>query len=600
MNYNRQKIAAALIAGVLLGACSAVAAPVASEFTGGIVGFVADVAGVPQMGATVLLFNRYDRLIQKALTNEKGAFGFDGISPDLYSVRVTLSSFVPAVKRNLTIQPGVRSFLSISLASVFSSIELVNTVPGQGAIMSDDWKWVLRSSLATRPVLRVLPSGVDISDPLGQHQNVFSGTRGMLRVSAGDNGNASAFSSEPDLGTAFALATSLYGSNQIQFAGNFGYAAQVGTPTAGFRTSFAPNISGAAGPEVNLTMRQTFLPLRAGASYFSAQRDGSPGLTSMSLSVSEKRKIGDDIELAYGLSLESVSFLDRLNFLSPYIQLSYSLGALGTVMAGYSSGVPPTEAIVPGSQSEPEFGRELAALSAFPRISRRDGGVRVQRAEDFELSYRKAFGSRTLSVGAYRESVSNAALTLQAPAGTYSADNLLADPFTNSSILNIGTVQRTGVSAAITQNWGDHFSVTVAVGNRGVLTVSDRSLETSDSRELRSVLSPGQQSWASAQIAGVSPWGGTKFMSSYQWDDYSAVAPVHRSLTQRMNTDPGLNLQIRQPLGNVPGFSGRLEASAELRNLMAQGYVPLSTPDGGRLVLVQAPRSVRGTISFIF
>jgi hypothetical protein len=89
-------------------------------------------------------------------------------------------------------------------------------------------------------------------------------------------------------------------------------------------------------------------------------------------------------------------------------------------------------------------------------------------------------------------------------------------------------------------------------------------------------------------------------MSSYQWTDYSAIAPVHRSLTQRVNTDPGLNIQIRQPLGNVPGFSGRLEASAELRNLLAEGYVPLSTPDGGRLVLVQAPRSVRGTISFIF
>jgi hypothetical protein len=45
---------------------------------------------------------------------------------------------------------------------------------------------------------------------------------------------------------------------------------------------------------------------------------------------------------------------------------------------------------------------------------------------------------------------------------------------------------------------------------------------------------------------------------------------------------------------------GRFEATAELRNLLEQGYLPLSTGDGRTLLLTNAPRAVRGGLSFIF
>jgi len=53
---------------------------------------------------------------------------------------------------------------------------------------------------------------------------------------------------------------------------------------------------------------------------------------------------------------------------------------------------------------------------------------------------------------------------------------------------------------------------------------------------------------------------------------------------------------IRQP---IPG-ARHIEATAELQNLLAQGYLPLYTPDGQRILLVQTPRSIRGGFSFIF
>ena len=45
---------------------------------------------------------------------------------------------------------------------------------------------------------------------------------------------------------------------------------------------------------------------------------------------------------------------------------------------------------------------------------------------------------------------------------------------------------------------------------------------------------------------------------------------------------------------------GRMEAIVDLRNLMAQGYVPVISPDGHTVYLVQSARSVRGGVSFTF
>ncbi|HSW49967.1 MAG TPA: carboxypeptidase-like regulatory domain-containing protein, partial [Bryobacteraceae bacterium] len=238
---------------VVAGAC-AWAAPPEKTLSGSIAVYVTNTAGMPQMGATVLLFDGVDRMIRRALTDEAGSFLFDSLPSGAYSIRISLASFLPALKRNISVQPGMRNLLSVNLAGVLSSIELVYSAQGSKAIMSDDWKWVLRSANATRPVLRFGPSiaVVDANDSSG----LFSETRGMVKVSAGDQGSVSQFGNEPDLGTAFALATSLLGDNQVHVSGNFGYSAATGVPTAGFRTSYSRGPEGNRSAQVNLTMRQ--------------------------------------------------------------------------------------------------------------------------------------------------------------------------------------------------------------------------------------------------------------------------------------------------------------------------------------------------------
>jgi hypothetical protein len=45
---------------------------------------------------------------------------------------------------------------------------------------------------------------------------------------------------------------------------------------------------------------------------------------------------------------------------------------------------------------------------------------------------------------------------------------------------------------------------------------------------------------------------------------------------------------------------GHFEALVDLRNLLAQGYVPVIGPDGHTVYLVQSARAVRGGVAFNF
>jgi hypothetical protein len=595
MSLRAQKTVAGFVAGVIL-----LSLPLAStaaslpKLSGEISGMVTDTAGIPQMGATVLLYNRQARLFQRALTNERGMFAFAGLLPDFYSIRVSLASFVPAIRGNIQVEPGLRSVLNVSLATLFSTVQLVPLSTQQRTLMSDEWKWVLRTSSATRPVLRFLPATVDVQSGT-HHGAVFSDTRGMLKVSAGDSGLASG--GQADLGTAFALATSLYGSNQLQFSGNLGYAAQTGMPSTAFRTSFSRTGS----PEVSLTMRQLYLPGRV-AEAISGPGSSVPALRTMSVNFGDRTELSDNLAMEYGFSLDSVSFMDRLNYFSPYARLTYSLDDATTVTFTYTSGnARPDLGLGPSNGPDGGLQRDLNTLAMFPRISLRASRAKVQRGEDFELAYKHKMGSREFEVSAYREIVSNAALTLASSDGLYTGGDILPDLFSGSSIFNAGDYQTNGYTAAVTQNAGDHFSATLMYGAGGVLTAAGRTIESANPDDLRSMIRASRRHAVTARISGVAPRSGTHFIASYQWaDNHLAVTPGHLYSTQSMRPVPGLNLYIRQPLPSYLNLPWRMEATADLRNLLAQGYLPLGISDGRQVLLMQTPRSFRGGLSFIF
>ena len=204
----------------------------------------------------------------------------------------------------------------------------------------------------------------------------------------------------------------------------------------------------------------------------------------MSAEFSDRARVGEKLEVEYGFSLESVTFLDRLNYFSPYGRATYNEDENSSFEFGFSSGVPPAGLFTAGREPGRELQRDLSQLALSPRVSLRGGRVRVQRTENFELAYRRTVGSRAFSVAGYRESLVNAAVTMIAPGGIPDQD-VLPDLMSNSSVFNIGDYAGLGYMATVSQALGEKFSAALAYGGGNALVPMRSDLETTGPEEVR-------------------------------------------------------------------------------------------------------------------
>jgi len=578
-----------LIAGIV-GLTPALHAGESTSLSGQILGEVRNSNGVSQMGAAVSLYNRYDELVRRALSNQDGKFVFDSLSPDVYSIRVSLASFVPALRRNIPVLAGSENLLKIQLNSALSSVELVPLSSAEGALMSDSWKWVLRSSHATRPVLRLTPQ---TSSSRTAVASLFSDTTGILRVSAGDSDPLSGVTQ--DLGTAFVLATSVNGSSRVHLSGNVGYAAS-GLPSAGFRTTYRRDAENGVGPQLALTVRQNYLPSLMGSG---APGSDTPVLRTATISSFDTMDIADLIHLEYGFSLESVSLFGRINSANPFARATYDLGKDSAVQLAVSSGTQPVELLgASGAQDlNKDLNNDLAALGQVMRISRRSNRAAVERTKVIEAGYKLIKGSRTYRASVYAEDVSDAAFLLSGESGFVDPGDLLPDLGSRGIVFNMGDYRRMGYSASVTQSLGDHAAVSIAAGRTDGLALQSPDGLPVNGDDLRSGVRNAPRSWITARAETSAPITKTHVATSYGWTDFSVLMPTHVSLTGETDQRIGWNVYARQPLPAIGGL--HMEITADMRNLLAQGYVTVHA-QGRQAVLTNAPRAVRGGVSFIF
>jgi hypothetical protein len=569
------------------------------HFSGAIAGVVRDLEGVPLMGASITLFSPQQFPLGRVRTDQHGRFELTGLPPALYSVRVTLASFDPAVRRNLLVQPGMRSLLNVSLSTVFSSVQLAVPPLENGNVMSEDWKWVLRTASDARPITR-FADAPEPSPSVRASGEIVAETRGVVRLSAGDSGLLSGVGDQADLGTAFALSTILSANSSIQVSGNLGYGSQTGIPATALRASYSHEL-GAGQPEVTLTLRQLYIPGRTTA----VPESSVPMLRTVSGQIHDSITVADAVTLDYGSGVDSISFLGNATYYSPFAQIRYAINPNASFEVAFSSGNAAPSLDDRGGEAgtasveSADLERDLDSLAMFPRLSELNRRARVQRGQEYEIAYRRRMGSRQLRASAYRQMVSDAAVTMVDPSGAFSnSGDVLPELFTNNSVLNAGNFAITGYDLALTQDLGSHLSATAIYGSDGGLTAASRDLESNDPDELRSMIRAGRRHSATARVAAILPRAGTRLIASYQWSgDQRWVMAGNLYSMLAIRTLPGFNVEIRQPL---PGFHGRVEAIAGLRNLLAQGYLPIMTTGGQQLLLVDNPRSFRGGLAFTF
>jgi hypothetical protein len=319
----------------------------------------------------------------------------------------------------------------------------------------------------------------------------------------------------------------------------------------------------------------------------------------MSMSVYEAADFLDNLHLEYGITGESVDYLQHSDRISPFARLTADLGKGASLIAAYSDGGRPDELTAHQrlQPSETDVSSDLSgpldALTRMPQISRSGGQLELQRTQNYELGYDKISGSLTYAVSAFYERVSNGRLNLAGDTTSLDAGNLLFDGLSKTSTYNIGRYARTGYLASVDQRVTDSLDVALAYGRMSGFTAAT----TGGQGQLVDL---GGHNVASVNINTRSRITGTRFTAAYGWMDSNAAMPGHVFTTQSAYMRPGVNLTIRQPLPSPFGMPGRFEVTADVRNLLAQGYLPIGGADARKLLIVQAPRIIRGGLNFTF
>ena len=574
--------------------------------TGDVLGTVVDDAGVPQMGATVQLFNRYKRVIAKTMTGVDGRFAFPGLPVDIYSIRVSLASFLPATRDQIAVRAGMESMLEIHLATLFSNVKVHYATPS--AAMTEDWKWVLRSSPATRLITRYLPP--DSSTTAELHPSVFSDTHAMISVSGGNAGWIDTNSMQSDMGTGFVLSTNILGKNQIQVGGAYGQNPNLGPAAMGLCAIYSRGGENGFGepPEIALTVSQ--FGLSSGTPQASSNAGPPTAVRVMSLSTYQVFDPASGVHIEYGATGESIDFgSQHTSRVSPFARVTVDLGTVGQFAVAYSDGDRPQQLLVhqPEPSTPPDTrdqeGDNLAevaeALAQLPQLSNRNGNLELERTQNYEVGYSKTLGSRTYALSAFRENTANGWVNLAGDLTGIQADDLLSDGISQTSAYNIGKYAREGYLASVNQKINEALDVVVAYGRMGGFSSDGGSLLAALNGET-GILEEREQNLIAVNAKGKLAKTGTQIWTSYGWSNQNAIIPQHFFLTQTAYAAPGLDVFVRQPLPSLFGIPGRVELTADLRNLLAQGYLPLGSSNGRSILVMQSPRVLRGGLNFVF
>jgi hypothetical protein len=552
----------------------ALALPVlAADRAGSITGYVRSAAGVPQMGAMVEVLGTAARNL-RVFTDENGFYSASGLLPGVYSVKAYSTSFLPALREHVGLRPGSSVMVNLKLSGLFEAIQLPAM---RGPADDDDWKWVLRSA-SNRPILRMLEDGSLVAASAGDKHNADKhDLKGTLSFVAGSASGG--FGSSSDMNTGFSLERSLFSSGTVALRGNVGY--NGGSPNTVLRASYSHTMADGSKPEMAFTMRRLAAPGING--YGTA-------LQAMALSASDKFSLGDILELRFGSELQTIQFLGRVTAFRPFGSADLHLSPNTVVEYRYATSEP-------DSRMEKGFDSAPADLSeSGPRVSMASFSSTVERAHHHELSLSHRMGDTSVQVAMYSDRVADPALI---GVGDTSADagDVLPDMYSETFTYRGKELDARGMRVVLERKLASDLTATLDYGYGGVLDLSKTDVALQDARRDTYVR---DRHTASAKFSGTLPGAKTRWIASYRWISGQALTPVDMFNQSAGQSDPYLNFFIRQPIPGTGFLPGHMDAVVDIRNLLAQGYVPVMGQDGRTVYLVQSARTVRGGVAFTF
>ena len=541
-----------------------IALPVwAAERPGAISGYVRNASGTPQMGAVVQILGTANRTLT-VFTDSAGYYIATDLLPGVYSLKFTAPSFLPALREKIGLRPGASLNVNVTLSTLLGAMQLG---PVRAVTDDDDWKWTLRS-VANRPILRIF------DDPAARAEKQDHEMRGAVSFVAGSA--AGGYGTGSDMSTAFKLERSIFADGHLAFSGDVGYG--YGLPAAVVRTSYSHKLADGSSPTVGLTVRR-FAP--------SDPNLHNAALQAIALSAADDFTVGDVLELKFGSELQTIEFLGHLNAFRPFGAADFHLSPNTVIEYSYTTSRP-------DPRSEKGFDSAPADLSeSNPRVSLVGFGPRMEDAQHQEISVSHRAGKNNVQVAWFSDRIVNPALT---GVGAVSAAGGFLLPDASSGTFNFAgpDLDTRGMRFVLQHKFASDLTATVDYALGGALDLSRPDVPLQQAQQWVSTV---RRHALAAKLSGTVPRSHTRWIASYRWTNGSAVTPVDMFNTSAGQSDAFLNIFVRQP---IPAFGGRMEALIDIRNLLAQGYVPGLGQDGQTVYLVDSARSIRGGVSFTF
>ena len=555
------------------------AAAQAKLVPGKLAGVVRDSTGTPQLGANVELIAETGAAASRGfLTNTQGIFRGEKLAPGLYTLRVTLAGFLPTLEKHIRITSSLTTVVRVELESMFASLDQLRRTPSNTSVQADDWKWVLRSASAVRPVLEWMDDDARIASRVSVESTVPRGPRFRLEFTDGARRPVSASSIASSPATAVAYEQKLGGTSKMILAGQMSY--DQDAPGGGIATVWLPTGTLGTGPHTALVLREAKL--------------GPEGRTFRGVRIDQggALSLGNRTVLRYGGEYVLVGLGAAASSIRPRAELDIRISddwSTALIFASMPSGPAPLEA------GDAQPGGALAAalneLDAFPALLWRGGRPVLQNGKHEELAVERKIGTRgKLQIAGFHDD--NRHVAVFGRGNDLPPADYLQDYFSDGFAYDGGSSSSWGTRVALREKLDGDVELTAVYSFGGALA----PLEGTEG-SLRDVLRTTQRHSLAASVSAKVPHVGTKLNAGYKWVNGVTVSRVDAYGESLFQFDPYLHLSVRQPL---PRLSlGRWEAIADCDNLLAQGSVSATSRDG-RVVLLPAFRTFRGGLSVQF
>ncbi len=537
----------------------------AASRTSSLSGIVRAPDGTPQMGAVVEVFASASRTFT-TFTDGNGYYSIPGLRPGLYNLRASATSFLPVFREHVDLRLGAASVVNLTLSTIFDTFDVI---PRTDSTQNDDWQWTLRS-VARRPILRAI-------DPTALAERREPVMKAGVSFVAGSDSQG--YGGDADATTQFSFEHSVLSSGMFAFDGNVGYGET--SPAAVLRASYLQELANGSTPEISFTARRLAPPdpaLRGTA------------LNTFSLRVADSMALGDVIELKFGSELQTLQFIRRTSALLPFGSAEVHLSPNTVAAYRYSSSSP-----VSRLASEREA-LPIEPMQVGPRISVNGFAPELQRGAHHEVSLAHRTGKNNMMLAVYRDSLRDPALTgVGAPVAD--SGQVLADPYSGTFTYQGADYRANGMRAVYQRKFADGYEATFDYAYGGALEFNQLPANLESSRD--SMHTTMRQAIAGG-FSGVLPACRTKWTASYKWTSGHVLTPVDSFDSSPGQTDPFLNIVLRQPIPRMGVLPAHMEALLDLHNLLAEGYIPVMGQDHRTVYLVQSARSFRGGVAITF